>query len=626
MTNAEPQDLIRAADDMLASAQALVAAGDFLKAEPQVLEVLRTLEPFIDGSVQNVLETDGATQSEIIKLVLHALNRLAIISENKGDYETSIQYAHSALQYCERYDMRDRVVGLHIALGNAYRCLSDYPAALQHYSQAQEVAVAGHNEQGAASALGSIGTVYLFLRDYSSALDYYTKALERHTAVNFKGGMKSWLSNIGTVYVYLNQHKSALEYFLRALALEEELGDKSGVARCLGNIAIIHKHDGDFASALEYSNKALLMYEQLGMKTSAAIEYINLSVTHTLIKDFEHSLEFLNRGMKMAQDLGDRSLVQQISYTLGQHYSNDLNPYRDDTVAERHLLSSISLADELGIKNYEAYKLLSEIYKNQSRWQESRESLERSYLLEQQVQSEEASQQASLLEHKRKIEDAERDRQVKLARFQEQEKILHNILPEQIAERILDGEEQIADYCENVSVFFSDIVGFTKLSAQVSPAELVEMLNQLFSQFDRVARKYGLEKIKTIGDAYMAVAGVPEPMEDHAENAARFALEVMDVMKAYRMNAGNELEIRVGLHTGSAVAGVIGENKFAYDLWGDAVNTASRMESHGEPGRIHVSQDFKRALGHSLFSFEERGEIEVKGKGTMTTYFLNAAP
>ncbi|MBK8658485.1 MAG: hypothetical protein IPN22_06335 [Bacteroidetes bacterium] len=123
----------------------------------------------------------------------------------------------------------------------------------------------------------------------------------------------------------------------------------------------------------------------------------------------------------------------------------------------------------------------------------------------------------------------------------------------------------------------------------------------------------------------MAVAGVPEPMQNHTENTARFALEVMEVMKAYRERTGSSLEIRVGLHTGSAVAGVIGENKYAYDLWGDAVNTASRMESQGEPGKIQVSDDFIKALACSAFSFEERGEVEVKGKGRMKTYFLNNA-
>ncbi|MBK7957660.1 MAG: adenylate/guanylate cyclase domain-containing protein [Bacteroidetes bacterium] len=186
----------------------------------------------------------------------------------------------------------------------------------------------------------------------------------------------------------------------------------------------------------------------------------------------------------------------------------------------------------------------------------------------------------------------------------------------------MEGEKQIADLHENVSVFFSDIVGFTQLSQLISPDELLSMLNEIFSEFDRIARKHGLEKIKTIGDAYMAVAGVPIDCEDHAERAAAFAQEVIEYMKVYRQKTNSELQIRVGLHCGRAIAGVIGENKFAYDLWGDSVNTASRMESHGVPGKIHVSEDFKNELSESAYRFVERGEMEVKGKGLMKTYFL----
>lgn len=185
----------------------------------------------------------------------------------------------------------------------------------------------------------------------------------------------------------------------------------------------------------------------------------------------------------------------------------------------------------------------------------------------------------------------------------------------------MNGENRIADYYENVSVFFSDIVGFTRLSQKVSPDELVEMLNQIFTEFDRLARKYGLEKIKTIGDAYMAAAGVPNPADDHAARVADFALAAIESMKRTAGAKGDELQIRIGLHCGSVVAGVIGEDKFTYDLWGDAVNTAARMESHGTAGQIQVTEAFKNAAGDA-FAYIDRGEIEVKGKGATRTYYL----
>ena len=187
---------------------------------------------------------------------------------------------------------------------------------------------------------------------------------------------------------------------------------------------------------------------------------------------------------------------------------------------------------------------------------------------------------------------------------------------------MLSGSKLIAEKLSNVSVLFADIVDFTKLSQRETPEELVEGLDRIFTEFDTLAEKYGLEKIKTIGDAYMVVSGAPEPREDHAEVMVHFAVEMLEAMKQFRsISTGEQIQLRIGIHTGEVVAGVIGKKKFAYDMWGDAVNTAARMESHGEPDRIHVSEDFRNSAGDG-FTFTERGKIDIKGKGMMKTYFL----
>ncbi len=201
------------------------------------------------------------------------------------------------------------------------------------------------------------------------------------------------------------------------------------------------------------------------------------------------------------------------------------------------------------------------------------------------------------------------------------EGLLLNILPASIAERLKAGEEPIADRIPEVTVLFADIVGFTSFSADRSPSEVVESLDAMFTVFDELISTHGLEKIKTIGDAYMAVAGLPEPGKNHVEAAARTALAMLLKMVELRERAGPDLEIRVGLHTGPVVAGVIGMKRFQYDVWGDTVNVASRMESHGKPGRIQVSSAVRLRL-NGQFQFELRGEIEVKNKGKMTTWWL----
>jgi class 3 adenylate cyclase len=201
------------------------------------------------------------------------------------------------------------------------------------------------------------------------------------------------------------------------------------------------------------------------------------------------------------------------------------------------------------------------------------------------------------------------------------EELLHNILPVPIAERLKRAEETIADHFEETTILFSDIVGFTELSANVTAEELVGLLNRIFSELDVLADRYGLEKIKTIGDAYMVAAGLPEPREDHAEAVAGFALDMVDALDRLCGELGVALTMRIGIHTGPVVAGVIGKRKFSYDMWGDSVNTASRMESHGEPGRIHVSRATYEKL-RDRFELSDRGEVEVKGKGRMHTWFL----
>ena len=201
------------------------------------------------------------------------------------------------------------------------------------------------------------------------------------------------------------------------------------------------------------------------------------------------------------------------------------------------------------------------------------------------------------------------------------EKLLLNILPSPIVDRLKLSSEAIADGFAEATVLFADIVGFTELSSRLSPKELVHRLNEIFSAFDALVEKHGLEKIKTIGDAYMVVGGLPEPRSDHAIAMAQFAIEMRSELQRINERLGESIDIRIGINSGPVVAGVIGTKKFIYDLWGDAVNVASRMESHGKPGEIHVSDTTYQKL-RSHFHLEPRGMIHVKGKGDMETYWL----
>lgn len=300
--------------------------------------------------------------------------------------------------------------------------------------------------------------------------------------------------------------------------------------------------------------------------------------------------------------------------------------YFDIITSQEYLQKTLHICEEIGLKDlklsvYEQYHL---IRLKENNFEEALMYQTKAITLEREIQSEAISKQSIQFDQRRKIEEDERVRQLKLARFQEQERIFHNILPIVIANRLIEGEQTIAESYENVSIFFSDIVGFTTLSSRIEPAELVKGLNTIFTAFDRIGTKYGLEKIKTIGDAYMAVCGVPESFLDHASRTAKFALEANEVLQTLELSDDfKNLQFRIGLHCGSVVAGIIGEKKFAYDVWGDAVNIASRMESNSLPWKIHVSNEFAKAIEqHPEFSLIPRGEITIKGKGKMNTYWL----
>ncbi|MGK7923351.1 MAG: adenylate/guanylate cyclase domain-containing protein, partial [Trichodesmium sp.] len=233
--------------------------------------------------------------------------------------------------------------------------------------------------------------------------------------------------------------------------------------------------------------------------------------------------------------------------------------------------------------------------------------------------------QESFLELEKTNAELEKRVEERTAELQESheksDRLLMNILPEPIAFKLKHDTSAIADYFEESTILFSDIVGFTPLAAKISPIKLVDLLNQIFSQFDHIAEFYGLEKIKTIGDAYMVAGGLPVPKKNHAEAIANMALDMQQEIIKFTTDIGQKFQIRIGINSGPVVAGVIGKKKFIYDLWGDAVNVASRMESSGEPGKIQVTSHTYDLLKEQ-YIFAERGIIRVKGRGEMMTYWL----
>lgn len=631
MTQEELQNLID-------KANAANNLGEYDKAELIAIEVLNELDNFSDSILS---EPDGLSEyssnspkevSDRIVLRTGALFVLVFSTHRRGMHNSALEQAEIILALAEKYSLDEVLPKAWNAIGNIHLHLGVYDKSLENYNKALNAFEKLGAKPKVATIISNIGLAYYCLGIYDKALEYNSKALAELENVGEKQGIANVMSSIGLIYNHLGLYDKSLEYFSEALSIYEELGEKPAIANILGSLGGVYLNLDIFDKSLEYFSEALSIHEALGEKSAIAREMGNIGNLYQNLGVYDKSLEFMLRALSIHEEIGAKPSSAIVMGCIGVLYSNEEFEGYDSAKAEEYLLKAIALNEELGVKHnlYENHKYISYLYKQEERWKDFALHLEKSYNIEKEVRSAEAEKQAEQLEYQRKIEESERDRQVKLARFQEQEKILNNILPFQIAERIIAGEKTIADTYDDVSVFFSDIVGFTKLSHQATAVELVEMLNWIFTQFDQIARKHGLEKIKTIGDAYMAVCGAPIAYQNHAERVALFALEVLEKMKDYRTNSGEKISIRMGIHTGSVVAGIIGENKFTYDMWGDTVNTASRMETYGEAGKIQVSEDFiseverNNGISNSMlnFHFISRGEMDIKGKGIMKTYFL----
>ncbi|MBS1538432.1 MAG: tetratricopeptide repeat protein [Bacteroidetes bacterium] len=599
--------------------------GNYNEIEPLANTVLLEL----DKSKVNLPATlIDETASQILRA--HALLLLGTNARLHSDYPKAMEYFIASQAASETANDQLGVARAINGIGNVYLSISEYASALEQYRKAITIFEAIGNEEGLAINLGNLGNVYSNLSEYSLALEHMHKALaidEKHGRIS---GIANNTGNIAIVYWNLAEYSLALEYLHKALSLNQEVGNKEGIAINLGNIGVVHWNLSEYQRSLEYLQKAVAIYEELGKKDGIAVNFGNIGNIYVSLMEYSLALEYFQKSLAITEEIGKKDGCAMNLGNIGILYSNTNFKEYDEVISEEYLLKAIAIDEEIGAKLqlYGHRQYLAELYERQERWKEHSFHFKKYHDLEKEVQSEEAHRKSHQIEQQKQVAEREKLYEIERARSQATDEILANILPSNITERLLKGEKKIADTHENVSVLFVDIVGFTKMSAKIPAGELIDILDIVFTRFDTICKKHGLEKIKTIGDAYMAVCGAPVAVENHAGRTALAAIEMLENFSIeQKFSVPINLGFRIGLHSGSVVAGIIGENKYSYDLWGDAVNTASRMESHGEEDRIHVSEDFRTALISTTLNelpiqFIERGEIVIKGKGMMKTYFL----
>jgi class 3 adenylate cyclase len=531
----------------------------------------------------------------------YAAATLGVRANFFGNVEETMRYGLEALQILEAEQDEVGLGRVYFLLSFAHWGLGNYSEGMEYALRSFDAARASGDKSREAWSLYSLGTFYYDLQDFAQSLEYYNQAMEvtRHVDEHFIKARV--LTGIGNVCLGLGDYDRAEQYLLEGLDLSYIINNPPMTARVIDDLGLIAMRRGNVERADELFAESLRLREETRQRRGVITTLINLASLRAQQQRVEEAIEHLQRALAIAEDLAAKPRMYRIHQLFAEIYEQAGN----DSRALWHFKTYHRLKDEVtGDQQNLRYKTL------QTRHQADRAAAEAEIFRLKNVELAQANEE---LAQAYKLVENERSRA---------ETLLLNVLPPSIASRIQTGETVIADRFEDVTVLFVDIVNFTQLSARNEPEEMVEMLNWVFSVFDNLTERFGLEKIKTIGDAYMIASGIPTPRPDHAEAAARMALVMVDEFRTFSLQAGLQTTVRVGIHSGPVVAGVIGKKKFIYDLWGDTVNTASRMESHGEAGKIHLSEDVVERLAGKGFLFEQRSVMEIKGKGMMQTYFL----
>jgi len=579
------------------------------------------------------------------------------------DPAQSIDYSEQAIAAAEKINYFKGRALAYKQIGIAHYMQSNYFEAVQNWNRALLDFIKSNDKAGQANILSNLGAVYFNQADDIKALDYYLKSLKLAEEINDSLRLATVLMNIGGVYHNKKEtNDKALEYFFKALPISEKIGDNDAIGTVNVNIGEIYFELGEYEKALKFLERSIVVFNG---SENITYSYILIGKVYSKMGDFKLALENEFKALEISNSFNAQLDMARSLLAIGSTYldkediDNSIKYYLEGIAIAEKIRANVELKGLYeGLSNaYKKGKNMNGAYKYQKLLLDIKDTLYNNesnkklsnLMFNYEIDKKEGK--INLLTKDKKIQQQTIERQ-KLIRNsfilgfvivmifagiffrqrnriskekQRSESLLLNILPEETAEELKSTGTAKAKHFDEVTVLFTDFKEFTKLSEKLSPEKLVQEINECFSGFDRIMKKYGIEKIKTIGDAYMAAGGLPTPNKTHATDVVKAAIEIRSFMRFYRQKKQSEgepyFEIRIGVHTGPLVAGVVGLNKFQYDIWGDTVNTASRMESSGEPGNINISGTTYELIRDS-FTCTHRGKIDAKNKGQIDMYFV----
>ena len=614
-------------------------------------------------SLKRIVETGVKDTSMVV--TLNALSKEALNSE---DLKQSLEYARKANELAKRLNYKKGIAYSLKNIGLVQYFQSDFLNVLDSWTQSLKEFESIHDTIGIANLVNNLGAIYYAQGSNVRALDYYLRSLSISEKVKDTYNTSQTLLNIGGLYAEMNNFDKALEYYNKFNDYRNQLNDPQLNVGYLMGVGEVYFEKGLYDEALNYYQEALASNQNI---TKRADNLLKLGKVLLKKNDKKKSIEYLNEAFEVAQLNNQQLQMVQAWEGLGEVYMQDnfeeaLKSFKE---AEK-LAKDIEANDELrdiyqGMsKAYASNKDYKNAFKYKELYIAQKDSLfnlktdDKIRGLQFDFDLEKKEDQIGLLEKESQIQQLKDKKQQTIIyasaiaiflvfllalglyrryhfirqtnRIIEEEKnrsdrLLHNILPEETALELKENGKVQAKKFDSVTVLFTDFKGFTEYAKNLSPEELVSSVDYYFSKFDEIMEKYGMEKIKTIGDAYMAVGGLPFQTNDHAYKMLLAAFEIaqfIEESKQIKKDDITHFDIRIGINTGPVVAGVVGIHKFAYDIWGDTVNVASRMETLSNPGRINISENTYE-LVKDVFQCKYRGEIEVKNRGMMKMYFVN---
>ena len=563
---------------------------------------------------QNILK-DSAKLDLLLNLSFNEVNNLNL-----------------ALKYADELINLSKMLGNHSYEHNGYfikgtkkRLQGNLEEALNALFKSGEAARAANSIHGEGNTYGAIADIYAVSNNHSNARLYYKKAISTLRQSNDSIALASVISNAGDEFLNNKIYDSALLHFKEAAIIFEKVNYLTGKAYSLGNIGMVYANIGQSILAEKNINEAIRILEQSQDYYPICVYLISMSDIYLQKGDNQTAMNYAGRSLKLAQQYGLKEQISDANLKLSDLYD------RAGNTGESYKYYKNHIAYRDSINNINSVQKMADL---RTDYEVSQKQVEVD-LLHQQKKNQQiiviATVIALVLIFLMAIGLYRRYNFIKATnKIIEKEKsrsdnLLLNILPEETAHELKENGKVLAKKFESVTVLFTDFKGFTQYAENLSPEKLVESVDFYFSKFDEIMGKYDLEKIKTVGDAYMCAGGLPFATEDHAHKMVLAAFEIADfVNESKKIHAANEIrfDIRIGINTGPVVAGVVGSRKFSYDIWGDTVNIASRMESNSEPGKINISANTYELI-KDTFDCDYRGEIEVKNRGMMKMYFVN---